>query len=333
MNGALDFIIIDDHVMTREGNFNLQPGAMQEEVVHADGSTFRLEAEQEPNAPGAFVPSVAVEGCLTDPDGPFTTGLVLQWPNENGSPFVDRDCHELVASFDPNDKQAVPKGVFDEHFIKPNTSIDYLIRFQNTGTDTAFTVVLRDTLSPNTDPSSLHMGASSHPFTWNLSGAGILTVTFDNILLPDSNVNEAASHGFVKFQIRQNPDLPDGVSIENRAGIYFDFNEPVLTNTVYHTVMRDFLPTVGTYTPAMLRYNTLAIAPNPASASVWADLRDEKAPEGMMTLTDAFGRVVREWQASGPVVEIRREGLPSGVYNLRWQAGNGVVRAGRVVWK
>jgi uncharacterized repeat protein (TIGR01451 family) len=333
MNGALDFIIIDDHVMTREGNFNLQPGEMQEEVVHADGSTFRLEAEQEPNAPGAVVPSVAVEGCLTDPDDPFTTGLVLQWPNENGSPFVDRDCHELVAAFDPNDKQAVPRGVFDEHFIKPNTAIDYLIRFQNTGTDTAFTVVLRDTLSPNTDPSSVHMGASSHPYTWNLSGAGILTVTLDNILLPDSNVNEAASHGFIKFHIRQNPDLPDGASIENRAGIYFDFNEPVLTNTVYHTVMRDFLPTVGTHTPEMIRYNTLSIAPNPASAAVWADLRDEKATEGMMTLTDAFGRVVRVWRTTGPVVEIRREGLPSGVYYLRWQAGAGVVRAGRVVWK
>ncbi|MCK6692720.1 MAG: hypothetical protein L6Q97_11535, partial [Thermoanaerobaculia bacterium] len=170
---TLDFIVIDDHVMTLQGSFNLAAHAARTESFPADGSTWRLQAEQEPEAPGASTPSIAMEGCTAGAGAPFNTGYIIQWPNENGSPFWERDCHELVGSYDPNAKQAVPAGVNDPHWIKPNTPVEYLVEFQNIGTDTAFTVVLRDTLSPWLDPASVRPGAASHPYSWDLSGAGI----------------------------------------------------------------------------------------------------------------------------------------------------------------
>jgi hypothetical protein len=66
-------------------------------------------------------------------------------------------------------------------------------------------------------------------------GGGIVRFVFENIMLPDSNVNEATSHGFVKFTIHPRSDVPLGTSIPNSAAIYFDFNEPVITNTSIHT--------------------------------------------------------------------------------------------------
>ncbi|MBL8964476.1 MAG: aldehyde dehydrogenase, partial [Phycisphaerae bacterium] len=49
-------------------------------------------------------------------------------------------CLPNIGAYDPNDKQAVPVGYGPEHFIRAGDPLHYQIRFQNTGTDTAFTV-------------------------------------------------------------------------------------------------------------------------------------------------------------------------------------------------
>lgn len=49
-------------------------------------------------------------------------------------------------------------------------------------------------------------------------------------------MNEEASHGFIKFAIAQTPGNVAGNVIQNSAGIYFDFNTPVITNTVSNTI-------------------------------------------------------------------------------------------------
>jgi hypothetical protein len=59
---------------------------------------------------------------------------------------------------------------------------------------------------------------------------------FPNILLPDSNINEPRSHGFVGFRIRPHLPLLPGDEITNIANIYFDFNPPVITEPSVLTV-------------------------------------------------------------------------------------------------
>ncbi|MBI3134422.1 MAG: VCBS repeat-containing protein [Bacteroidetes bacterium] len=137
----------------------------------------------------------------------------------------------VVCAYDPNDKIAEPAGIDSLGFIDPNTEeIEYTIRFQNTGNDTALTVVIKDQLDPNLNWQSFVPLAASHSMTVAGNQDGKITFTFNSILLPDSNVNEPASHGFVKYRINLLPGVPVGTTIENKAEIYFDLNPPVVTN-------------------------------------------------------------------------------------------------------
>ena len=152
----------------------------------------------------------------------------------------------ITGSYDPNDKLAFTSSGSDSYF-RPSIDewIDYTIRFQNTGTDTAFNVIITDTLVSDLDPGSIEIGAGSHPFSWQLRDQGTLKFYFLNIQLPDSNVNEPDSHGFVSFRIksRDPQDLQPGDQIMNEANIFFDFNPPVITEpsilTVPHEVWLD----------------------------------------------------------------------------------------------
>jgi hypothetical protein len=113
-----------------------------------------------------------------------------------------------------------------------------VIRFQNTGTDVAYKVVVVDTLSADLDVSTLQLGSCRIPYKVQVSGKGrpVLTFTFNNILLPDSNANEPASHGYIQFSIKPKAGLPEKTRIENFADILFDYNEPVRTNTTFNTL-------------------------------------------------------------------------------------------------
>lgn len=132
----------------------------------------------------------------------------------------------VVGSYDPNDKLVFPK---DYYHIENDSVLDYTIRFQNTGTFMAETVVIRDTLPLDLDVMTFRIGAASHAFTYSLGGNGILEVRFDNINLPDSNTNEPMSHGMVGFRIKPILPLALGQEITNAADIYFDFNPPIHT--------------------------------------------------------------------------------------------------------
>jgi hypothetical protein len=145
----------------------------------------------------------------------------------------------VLCAFDPNDKQVEPVGFGEFGAIDIDTErLTYTVRFQNTGTDTAFTVMVRDRLDARLDRSSIQVLGTSHTLTaLNIEEDGEAVFLFDNILLPDSNVNEPASHGYVVFTIDVLPGAPDGTSIPNSVEIYFDGNEPVITNTVLNTLV------------------------------------------------------------------------------------------------
>ena len=206
--------------------------------------------------------TVTVEGCRVGTNN-FSTNFANDFPNNSGDPTVSTSCLPIVGSYDPNEKLAFPEGFKTSHFIEQNTPIDYQIGFQNTGNDTAFTVILRDTLDKSLDIATLNMGASSHTFTWDLVGKNVLTISFDNIKLVDSFRNEAASHGFVKFRINQKKDVPLGTIINNQAAIYFDFNSPIFTNTTFHTVGKNVLRV--SVESVVDKKTTIKVSPNPFS--------------------------------------------------------------------
>lgn len=133
----------------------------------------------------------------------------------------------IFGSYDPNDKTVSPKDQYD---IDGDSTLEYTIRFQNTGNGPALRVVLRDTLPSAVDVRTFKLLASSHPCTYTITGSGILEFTFSNINLPDSGSNEVASHGLVTFSLMPTGPLTLGQEITNRADIFFDFNPPIRTN-------------------------------------------------------------------------------------------------------
>jgi uncharacterized repeat protein (TIGR01451 family) len=145
----------------------------------------------------------------------------------------------VICSFDPNDKLVTPQGYGAAGAVDINTDwLTYTVRFQNTGTDTAFTVVIRDTLDADLDWTTLGIVASSHPLTAiSVDENGLATFRFNQIYLPDSNVNELASHGFIKYRLAPVNGAADGTTITNTASVYFDLNAPVVTNTVLNTLI------------------------------------------------------------------------------------------------
>ena len=250
-----------DGVLTTIDSVLLVGGQTQTFIFEADGRTWRLEADQHPLHPGNSHPNATVELCGNIAN--WTPNLVNSSPQNDADPVVDIYCGVVTGSYDPNDKTGYPLGVSSNHFVTPNGKIDYVIRFQNTGTDTAFTVVIRDTLDVDLDIFSVQSGVSSHDYTFKMFGPRVLEWTFSNIMLPDSAADQEGSNGFVTFTVNQNPDLADGTEINNSVGIYFDFNAPVITNTTSHIINRGINYLLSVKENKIKTYNNLMVFPNP----------------------------------------------------------------------
>lgn len=327
MATALEYVIIEDAVLLLEGTYNLDPDQeVLPDVVPQNGATYTLIAQQEPGAPGAELISIGASACPNE--GSPALNEFVQY---TGDPFVTTYCPIVVGSFDPNDKQAIPAGFGEDHGILANTAIDYTIRFQNTGTDTAFRVVIKDELSPFLDPSSLRPGPSSHPYEWHFEDQ-VLVFRFPGIELPDSNVNLAASQGFVSFRIDQDDRLPVGTRIENSAGIYFDFNAPVITNTVFHTV-KEFIDIINETVVVADPGFAVNIAPNPVrdGARIWVEGLAVQSPGLHLQLFDASGKCLRTITGNEEGFWLQRGNLPAGMYFFTISSEQGWLANGKLV--
>ncbi len=306
---TLEYIIIEDDVVLFSGQKNYTTGESITMEYPANGSTWRIESAQEPGHPFSFLALAFAEGC----GGFGSLGFINQFPVNGSSPSWHRMCVENIGAYDPNDKQGFPLGTGSEHNIRPGQTIDYLVRFQNTGTDTAFTVVIRDTLSAFLDPLSIRPGASSHAYTWSLSGQGVINFTFNNIMLPDSNVNEPASNGFVQFSITPYLDVPLGSVIENDAAIYFDFNEPIITNTTWHTIQKSPL-TSALWSEPQKTAPSLLVWPNPFNERISVRLNQKTSGSLLLKIYDSRGTLVAQKATNGPEIELNARQLPAGLY-------------------
>ncbi|MGK0364599.1 MAG: putative repeat protein (TIGR01451 family) [Saprospiraceae bacterium] len=330
MATAQEYIIIEDAVLLMQDDFELDPGQnTTTNQLPIDGSIYHIIAPQEPGAPGAPILSIGTADCMNNSGEIFN-----QISQNNGNPFNIIYCPIVRGSFDPNDKQATPRGIGEENFISPNTDIQYRIRFQNTGTDTAFRVVLRDTLSPFLDPATIIPGASSHDYDWNLNETGHLTFNFYNIILPDSMTNPEASQGFVSFKIRQKENLEDYTAIENSAGIYFDFNEPVITNTVLHTVLEFVnINIINKTVTTALPKASVSISPNPMQDGAWLKIEGLELSNNTLkaTVFDMTGKAVYTAEGLDDQVWLPRKNMLPGVYFFSLENTEGWLASGKLI--
>ena len=218
----------------------------------------------------------------------------------------------VTGSYDPNDKNAVYFGPSNGNYIHDSTNFEYKIRFQNTGTDTAFTVVVKDKITSKLDLTTFHMVDASHDYSVSIV-EDTLVWTFNNILLVDSNTNEPGSHGFIRFRIDQAEGNSDFDEIKNKAFIFFDYNDPIITNE-FTSIVHDDL----TVNAIEINHN-VKVYPNPTSGM----LNIEGINSGTLSISNVIGERVLFQEASGEDFgNINLENLPTGLYMLTISSEN-----------
>jgi uncharacterized repeat protein (TIGR01451 family) len=218
-----------------------------------------------------------------------------------------------LGSWDPNDKTAAqPESINPEM-----KTIDYHIRFQNTGTAPAHNVIIEDQIDSKFDYNSIAINEASHKFVTHFNDNGKIYFEFENIMLPDSGTDYEASQGYIGYSVQLIDNLPIGSEIKNTAAIYFDFNDPVITNTTIHTIVLKASSGVQNLGSDL----NISIYPNPTSDKAKLRIKLDKASNMGYSVYTIQGKNVlqcnNQLYHTGDIEEnIDFSNLSSGIYIL-----------------
>lgn len=218
----------------------------------------------------------------------------------------------VVGSYDPNDKTCVQGAFFTSAQLSNNEELHYVIRFQNTGNAPTSFIVITDTLTPLLDFSTFRMISSSHPCTWSMAGWGNLRVEYNPIAIPPSSIDEPGSHGYFKYGIKCREAVVLGNAIDNTAAIYFDFNAPVITNTVTTLIFDPVTVNVPEITPSIV--NILPY-PNPSFDYIQIKFLNSTYPGTVSIHTfDVMGNLVSTDKIDPSSGSMNISGFSQGIY-------------------
>jgi hypothetical protein len=213
----------------------------------------------------------------------LTASLTSETSDINTNNNLAIDSSIIVGAYDPNDKACSRGELVTPTQLSNSNEFEYLIRFQNTGTFYAENVVIQDTISSYFDLATMRIIAASDSMNVTFGENNLVNFNFPLIFLPDSTTNEPESHGFVKYAIRTKPDLQLGTVLRNTAYIYFDFNEPIITNTA--ETLYDL--TIGY---EMVDDQSILVYPNPTTSTV--QLMEYANQTVSVSLNDISGKAV-----------------------------------------
>jgi uncharacterized repeat protein (TIGR01451 family) len=325
MQGTSEYRIYENNILVFTGTFQLTG---QDSIIlcwPTNGNTIRLEADQRPGHPGNSHPQESIEACGTNASGQFTTGMITQAPMDDAGLTVDEDCRILVASYDPNEKHVSPEGFGPTHIVEPGQRLEYDIHFQNTGNDTAFNIMVVDTLSQYVDLETFQAAGSSHPYTLNIvqvNGKIVLEFHFYNILLPDSTTNLEGSQGYFEYSIEPYANIPLGTEIHNYAQIYFDFNPPVFTNDSWITI--DVYDPVADGVEEVSIENDVTVYPNPTTGLISIATAGNVQVESI-EIYDIYGKLITTKIIESSTPSIDFSGYEKGIYFVTIKTANGEV--------
>ena len=238
--------------------------------------------------------------------------------------------YPVINGYDPNDIQVNPRGNCDKNYIKNDQTLTYTVRFQNTGNAEAINISVLDSLSSNLDLSTLRILASSDTMYTMILPNNVAKFMFDSIMLADSNSNEAASHGYVVFEIKPKANLSNETKIENKVGIYFDYNPAVVTNTVFNTI------TDGSAYPCLLsgveklENRNSALYPNPSSGIFTLT---SSSLQQNITVYDQTGRTIMNIIPTQNTTSFDLSNVSNGMYFIQVKSNESVQVLKAVVQK
>ncbi len=220
----------------------------------------------------------------------------------------------VTASFDPNHKSVTPEGV-----VSAGTALQYSIEFENTGNDTAFDIHIMDTLSDDLDVNTLKMVNSTARMDIVMlktpTGQNVVKFDFPNINLLDSS-HHGACTGMISFSIKTKTGLPIGTLVPNTAGIYFDANPVVMTNTAYNTIG------IPSSVICLSNYADVIIYPNPANSEVIINIGNNNYSN--VSVLNGLGQTVLQQPLLARESALNIKSLSPGIYYIQVKGAQGV---------
>jgi hypothetical protein len=131
-------------------------------------------------------------------------------------------------------------------------------------------------------------------------------------MLADSNHNEPASHGYIQYRIKRTNNNTPGTQIKNTAYIYFDFNEPVVTNTAINTI-----ETVTGIKSQPSNNNEWNVYPNPSTGVLYIVNHTSFKEAGQIQIVNSIGQTVFEETITSNYKNIDLSKLNNGIYFVK----------------
>ena len=157
--------------------------------------------------------------------------------------------------------------------------------------------------------------------------------------MPHKSVNEPLSNGFVKFRIKLKPEIAQGTIVSNHASIFFDYNQPIVTNTTT-SMVKDITHSDLSKGEGIVLSSTLTglvkakkhkvnVSPNPFSGKTTFELNESQNMQSFK-LFDNTGRLVKATNLAGSTYIFERENLQNGIYIYCIISEDGQLMSGKI---
>ena len=174
-------------------------------------------------------------------------------------------------------------------------------------------------MDENLDWSTFSLLSTSHENRVEIADDKNVSFIFSGIYLPDSTSNEPESHGYIAYGIKSKSSLDIGSVMYNSASIYFDFNEPIHTNTVSTTVVSS--------EPEVSLFDDFEVDLYPVPVTEFIEIRSD-TPIVYSEIIDGLGKVCL---VSTNQHLLNVSSLPAGTYFCRFQNNQGQIATRRIV--
>ncbi len=218
----------------------------------------------------------------------------------------------VVNSFDPNDLTCLEGETVSPSEI--GNYLHYVARFENTGTYQSENVVVKVLVDTNKyDINSLQLLNTSHPSYTRISGNTVEFIMQNINLAAATGTPPVGGHGDVLFKIRTKNDLVTNDTVLQKAGIYFDYNAPVVTNDAETTFTE-------LSNPVFEFDNSVKVYPNPTHSTIHinSDFNIQS-----IELYDIQGRILATSLENSNDTLFDISGKQNGVYFLKINTENG----------
>jgi hypothetical protein len=255
----------------------------------------------------------------------YQSPISTYWITNEATPWNNINDYLVTvrSSYDPNQKNVYPQGDGADGIVPlSQKDFTYVVQFENNGTANADKVVIIDTLDSDFDIESFRTLDGSHKFTAFVSPTGVVTFTFDNINLAytPKGVDNPLARGYIAYKIKAKSTVKIGDKLKNFADIYFDYNDPIRTNTTLNTYEKNTnINQVVTGKEGILLY------PNPNSGSMQLLIPESFGDKTSLQVFNSQGQLVKTIANYESNSVVSTSDLSIGIYIVKVISGNGKV--------